>query len=148
MRRASLNETINAIKSRSSLTENRVVFENLISLRNNIANDVNNYKRDFDCALSDSNTDATDENYTSRKRAVLPKQLFSEKSTSSVDLNTKNSYRAPLLPIDLNSMTQENPKEISVHLNMTTCNTRQQKKRDRILQKKAHMKTTTLPQTL
>ena len=124
------------IRSNSSPEENRVVFDNLILLRNELRSTDTN-KRDLDSIISDC-TDfdsIIDENLSPRKKSGLSQQLFPDDSTCSY--SGKLSTRIPFLPIDMNAMQEHLPDSKLDNVSKTSGTTgRQRRQQQRTLRLK------------
>ena len=108
LRQASYDESLDTIKTRSSLEENKIVFENLVMLRNAFTNNSTN-KRDFDSTQSESilSIEATDfdANFPLRKKGRLSNKLLAEDSNCPFASDNDKASRPPLLPSDIATMT-------------------------------------------
>jgi len=110
LRQASYDESLDTIKTRSSLDENKIVFENLVMLRNAFTNNSTN-KRDFDSTQSESILliEATDfdANLPPRKKGRLSNKLLVEDPNYPSASDHDKASRPPLLPSDIATMTNE-----------------------------------------
>jgi hypothetical protein len=109
--------------------ENKFVFDNLALLRKEFR-DASTNKRDLDSILSDSIglTEIIDENLSPRKKGSLSKNLFSDDSVDSRPL--ESTVRPPLLPIDMNAITNPSTNEQNKNKSATVIGSNRQQKRN------------------
>ena len=114
LRQLSIANSFESIKSSSSSSQTKYVFENLgilrTDLQNNFGSQKGSLKRDLTSKISDDIEDITaNENMSPRTTNLLNKKLFSDAShstTISIATNCStitNATRPPLMPLDLNS---------------------------------------------